>query len=293
MKLQGIFVAAATPFDHTGALYRVKVQHNFDKWSRTSVTGFLVGGLTGEGPLLEPAEKIDLLRLAKPMIGERTLLADVSAEGVHVAAKQARESAAAGALAVASLVPHQYRHMMYGREAQMLYFRALADQSPVPVVIQNAPQATGVDVDPETIAALAEHPNIAGIIETGTPVTRIAQIRELAGKNFPVLAGTEPQVWDSLKAGANGAAVAFASAAPYAIIAIWEAFRTREEEAGLDWQERITRPSMLVTDLYGVAGLKHAMDLNGYYGGAPRMPFLPVSGAAKREIEEAVGHLRG
>jgi 4-hydroxy-2-oxoglutarate aldolase len=293
MKLQGIFVAAATPFDHTGALYPVKVQHNFDKWSRTSVTGFIVGSLAGEGPLLEPQERIELLRLAKPMIGERTLIADVSAEGVHVAAKQAREAAAAGAHAAVSLVPHQYRNMMYGREAQMLYFRALADQSPVPVVIQNAPQTTGVDVDAETIAALAEHPNIAGAIETGTPVTRIAQIRELAGKNFPLLAGTEPQVWESLQAGANGAAAAFASAAPYAMIAIWEAFRTREEEAGLDWQERITRPAMLVTDLYGVAGLKHAMDLNGYYGGPPRMPFLPVSMEARREIEEAFESLRG
>src|SRR5580700_5322754 len=121
MKLQGIFVAAATPFDHTGALYRVKVQHNFDKWSHTSVTGFIVGSLTGEGALLEPQERLDLLQLAKPMVGDRTLIADVSAEGVHVAAKQARQAAGAGADAVVSLVPHQYRNMMYGREAQMLY----------------------------------------------------------------------------------------------------------------------------------------------------------------------------
>jgi 4-hydroxy-2-oxoglutarate aldolase len=100
-------------------------------------------------------------------------------------------------------------------------------------------------------------------------------------------------VWESLKAGANGAAVAFASAAPYAMIAIWEAFRTREEAAGLDWQERITHPAMLVTDMYSVAGLKHAMDLNGYYGGPPRLPFVPVSTEARDEIEGAFPGLRG
>jgi 4-hydroxy-2-oxoglutarate aldolase len=293
MKLQGIYVAAATPFDHTGALYRVKVQHNFDKWSHTSVSGFLVGSLAGEGPLLEPSEKLDLLRLAAPNVGERTLIADVTAEGVHVAAKQAKESAEAGAHAVVSLVPHQYRNLMYGPEAQTLYFRALADQSPVPVIIQNAPQMTGVDLLPETTALLASHPNIVGVIETGTPVGRIQQIRELAGKDFAVLAGTEASVWDSLKAGANGAAVPFASAAPYAMIAIWEAHRTREEEAGLDWQERITRPSMLVTDMYSVAGLKHAMDINGYYGGPPRLPFVPVSADARTEIDDAFQGLRG
>ncbi len=293
MKLQGMFVAAATPFDHTGAIYRVKVQHNFDKWSRTSVAGFVVGSMAGEGPLLEPEEKLELLRLAVPLVGERTLIADVSAEGVHLAAKLARESAAAGAHAVVASVPHEYRNLMYGHEAQLLFFRALADQSPVPVLLRNYPQMTGVDLLPETTARLAEHPNVAGVIETGTPVSRVEQLRSLTPKTFAVLAGSEGNVWDSLKAGANGAVLAFASAAPYATIAIWEAFRTREEEAGLDWQARIAHPAMLVTDMYSVAGLKHAMDLNGYYGGVPRLPFTPVSADAKREIEDAFRDLRG
>jgi 4-hydroxy-2-oxoglutarate aldolase len=96
-----------------------------------------------------------------------------------------------------------------------------------------------------------------------------------------------------LRAGANGAVTAFASAAPYATIAIWEAFRTREEEAGVDWQTRISHPSILVTDMYGVPGLKHAMDVNGYYGGPPRLPFVPVSADARSEIEHAFRDLKG
>jgi 4-hydroxy-2-oxoglutarate aldolase len=294
MKIQGMYAAVATPFDHTGAMYRVKIQHNFEKWSRTSLAGFVIGSLPGEGPLLEAAEKLELLRIAAASIPEgRTIIADVSAEGVHGAAKLACASAQAGAHAVVSSVPHQYRNLMYGPETQMLFFRALADQSPVPVLIHNAPQMTGVDLLPETAAKLAEHPNIAGVIETGTPASRVAQIRSAAPKDFAILAGTELQVWESLKAGANGAALAFGSVAPYATIAIWEAFRTREEEAGLDWQGRISHPSILVTDMYGVPGLKHAMDLNGYYGGPPRLPFVPVSQDARREIEDAFRDLKG
>src|SRR4051812_13625402 len=141
MKIQGMYAAAATPFDHTGALYRVKVQHNFDKWSRTSLAGFIVGSLTGEGPLLSASEKLEVLRLAASAVpDDRTMIMDVSAEGVREAACLARSAAEAGAHAVVSLVPHQYRNLMYGPETQMLYFRALADQSPVPVLIQNAPQ---------------------------------------------------------------------------------------------------------------------------------------------------------
>jgi 4-hydroxy-2-oxoglutarate aldolase len=275
-------------------MYRVKVQHNFEKWSRTSLAGFIVGSLPGEGPLLDAEEKVELLRLAVPYVPkDRAIVADVSEEGVHTAVKLARAAAEAGAHAVVSAVPHQYRTLMYGPETQMLYFRALADQSPVPVLIHNAPRMTGVDVSAETVAKLAEHPNIAGAIETGTPTSRIAQIRAVVPKEFGVLAGTESQVWESLQSGANGAALAFASAAPYATIAIWEAFRTREEEAGLDWQGRISHPSILVTDMYGVPGLKHAMDLNGYYGGPPRLPFVPVSLDARREIEEAFRDLKG
>src|SRR5580698_1885165 len=101
MKIQGIYAAAATPFDHTGAMYRVKVQHNFEKWARTSLAGFVVGSLAGEGPLLEAAEKVELVRLAAAHIPEgRTILADVSEEGVHAAAKLACGVAQAGAHAV-------------------------------------------------------------------------------------------------------------------------------------------------------------------------------------------------
>ncbi|HTA46636.1 MAG TPA: dihydrodipicolinate synthase family protein [Bryobacteraceae bacterium] len=294
MKIQGMYASVATPFDHTGAMYRAKIQHNFDKWSRTSLAGFITGSLSGEGPLLEAEEKIELLRIARPHIPDgRTIIADVTSEGVHAAGKLACAAAQAGANAIVSLVPHQYRNLMYGPEAQILFFRALADRSPVPVLIHNAPQMTGVDLLPETAAKLAEHPNIVGLIETGTPAPRITQIRAVVPKEFAVLAGSESQVWESLKAGANGAALAFASAAPYATIAIWEAFRTREEDAGIDWQGRISHPAILVTDMYGVPGLKHAMDLNGYYGGQPRLPFMPVSQDARREIEDAFRDLKG
>src|SRR4051794_11312604 len=108
MKLQGMFALAATPFDHTGAIYRAKVQHNFGKWRRTSLAGFIVGSLAGEGPLLESGEKVELLKLAAAGAGEgrepsaAILVGDVSQEGVRGAAALAHEMAGAGAQAVIS-----------------------------------------------------------------------------------------------------------------------------------------------------------------------------------------------
>jgi 4-hydroxy-2-oxoglutarate aldolase len=110
---------------------------------------------------------------------------------------------------------------------------------------------------------------------------------------FQVLVGSAPTLWPSLQVGACGAILAYANAAPYSVIAIWEAHRTREEAAGMDWQNRIGRAAALVTTKYGIPGLKYAMDLNGYYGGPPRLPLCPPTEAAKREIEEAFKDLKG
>ena len=78
----------------------------------------------------------------------------------------------------------------------------------------------------------------------------------------------------------------FANAAPYALISIWEAHRTREFEAARDWQTRVAPMVRLIGGSWGIAALKHAMDLNGYYGGPSRLPFLPLSGEQKTEIEK-------
>ena len=110
---------------------------------------------------------------------------------------------------------------------------------------------------------------------------------------FNVLVGSAPTFASNLQVGASGGILAFANAAPYACLSIYEAHRTREHDAALDWQRRIARPATLVTSKYGIPGLKYAMDLEGYYGGPPRLPLTPPTPQAKKEIEEAFAGLRG
>ncbi|MDQ6705670.1 MAG: dihydrodipicolinate synthase family protein [Acidobacteriota bacterium] len=294
MKLQGIFAAITTPFDYKGDVYATKVQHNVEKWNQTSLAGYLVCSSAGEGVLLTAEEKIRVWEMvAKCAAKERLLLADATAEGVRESAALANEAARLGYHGVVCGVPHHYKTTMNGAAGQMLYYRAVADESKIPVIVHNSPPCTGADVLAETVAVLSQHPNIAGAIEGGTAAVRLRQIAQGARKGFQLLTGSASGVWEALQAGAHGAVISFASAAPYSAIAIWEAFRSREEDAGLDWQARIAHPSVLVTDLYGVPGLKHAMDLNGFYGGPPRLPLSVPAIDAKREIEEAFRDLKG
>jgi 4-hydroxy-2-oxoglutarate aldolase len=274
MKLQGIFVDTTTPFDHNGDLYRVKIEHNIGKWNRTSVAGYVVGGFSGEGPLLSADEKAELWKLAGSSAApEKLLIAGVDAAGVRNAAAQVNRAAELGFIAALIETPH------YNAQTQQVYFRSLADRASIPILISNR-----VDLTVKTLLALSSHPNICGVVDHSGRAQRFDALT--------VLCGVEGVLWNALQNGASGAVLPFANAAPYAAIALWEAYRTREEEAGLDWQARIAPPAELVNTRYGVSGLKHAMDLNGYYGGPPRLPWTAPGPAAKREIEEAFADLK-
>ena len=133
------------------------------------------------------------------------------------------------------------------------------------------------------MAELSHHPNIIAIKESSGNLEKVMQMIREVKKGFQVLTGSAPTLAPSLAVGASGAVLAFANAAPYATISIWEAHRTREPEAALDWQNRIGRAAYLVTTKYGVPGLKYAMDLTGYYGGPPRLPLTcPLPRPSKR-----------
>jgi 4-hydroxy-2-oxoglutarate aldolase len=294
MKLQGIFPPVTTPFDHTGNLYAVKVQHNIEKWNKTSLAGYIVCGSTGETPLLSAEEKYTLWELvARSAAPDKILIAGTGVDGVSETVCLTNRAAAMGYKAALVLTPHYFKNQMTRPETQMLYFRAVADRAHIPVLLYNYPQLTGVDLSWETVAALSEHPNIVGMKDSSGNIERLMHIVREARADFQVLVGSAQILLPGLLMGATGGILAYANAAPYSAIAIWEAFRTREEEAARDWQRRVGRAAPYVTSKYGIPGLKYAMDLNGYYGGPPRLPLAPPTPQAKAEIEEAFRDLKG
>jgi len=294
MKLQGIFPPITTPFDHAGNLYPAKLQHNIEKWNRTTLAGYVVTGSTGESVMLSAQEKVELWEMvAKYAAPEKLLIAGTGVESVRETVCLTNRAAELGYKAALVKTPHYYKNLLTRPEAQTLYYRTVADQSRIPIIIYNFPQATMLDIPAAAVAELSQHPNIIGIKESSGNMEKVMQMMRESRTGFQVTVGSAPTIWPSLLMGATGAILAFANAAPYACIAIWEAYRMREEEAGRDWQNRIARAAMLVTSKHGIPGLKHAMDLNGYYGGPPRLPLSVPTPEAKREIEEAFQDLKG
>ena len=263
--LQGIFLPVATPFDRSGGLYHAKLKHNIEKWNPLSLSGYVVCGPAGESASLTGEEKVTLWEwAAKYAAPEKLLIAGVGAEGVRETVLLVNQAASLGCrFALVTTHPSLQREV--------------ADEARIPLIVREQPEG-----DPP-------HPNIAAVLEDSGDPERVLALKP----RFKVLTGSEAALWPCLSAGAAGAILPYANAAPYSVIAIWEAHRGRHTETGLDWQERISHAARLVTAKHGVPGLKHAMDLNGYYGGPCRPPSAPLTPEARREIEEAFRELRG
>ncbi len=294
MKLQGILPALTSCFDHQGNLYKTKIFHNIEKLNAIALSGYVVGGSTGETPLLSTEERVQLMSWVKEASAPgKTLIAGVGAESVHETVRLANKAAEIGYDAALVLTPFYYRTQMHRPDTQALFFRAVADRSHIPVILYNIPQVTGYALPVKTIAELSSHPNIAGMKDSSGDLEKLGEAVRAAERGFQIVSGAGGSIWEALQLGATGAILAIANALPYACVTIWEAFRMRDEEAGRDWQQRITPTARLIAGTHGIPGLKYAMDLNGYYGGLPRLPFLPVTEAAKTEIEGVMDGLRG
>jgi dihydrodipicolinate synthase/N-acetylneuraminate lyase len=174
MLLQGIFPAVTTPFYPDGAVYYKKIEHNIDRYSRTPIAGMVVLGSTGEAVMLGDDERRDVLRVtAEVAAPEKVLIAGTGAESVRETLRLTEYAAQLKYDVALVRTPHFYRPQMKP-DALLAFYRTVADQSPLPVVLYTVPPFTAYDLPLEVIVELAGHPNIIGIKESSGNVEKVA-----------------------------------------------------------------------------------------------------------------------
>ena len=250
-------------------------------------------GSNGEAPLLDESESDRVIAAVREVMPrDRVLIAGTGREGTRPTIAASRRAADCGADAVLVRTPSYFKPRMTP-DAFIAHYTAIADAVPVPVLIYNYPAVTGLTVTPETIARLAQHPNIRGIKETTTDAAQIgAYIEAARGQQFDLLAGSAPGLYAALCLGAAGAILAAACVAPRACIALFEAFKGGEHDRARQLQSRLDPVARAVTTTFGVPGLKAALDLTGYVGGAPRLPLRPAPPEARAAIQQNLAELR-
>jgi 4-hydroxy-2-oxoglutarate aldolase len=276
MNLRAVFPPMPTPFAD-GDVDPSAVHHNIARWMQAGLGGVLVLGTNGEAAMLDDDEADRVVAAARETVPrDRALLVGIGRESTVSTIRAARRAAGLGADAVIARTPSLYRAHITAT-AMAAHYTAIADASPVPVLLYNYPAFTGVNLSPDTIAALAQHPNIAGIKETSTDGGQFAEMSAVVPDRFAIMSGSAPGAYAALCAGARGAILAVACVTPAACIELLELVRAGRFQQALVVQQRVMALARAVTTGFGIAGLKAALDLAGYKGGAPRPPLAPLS----------------
>ncbi len=277
-----------TVFSADGRVDTRAIRANVKYWMTTDLIGVLVLGSNGEAPMLDDDECVEVVEAARAeMPAGRTLLAGTGRESTVQTVVASKRAAATGADAVLVRTPMFFKGSMTP-DALLGHYRAVADASPVPVVLYNMPSVTGVTLTPAIVEKLAAHPNIIGIKETSVELERLGQFVACAPQGFTVLCGAAPVIYPALVSGAGGGILAAACVVPQLCTDIFSLSRAGQHAEALAAQQKITPFARLVTTVHSIAGLKAAMEIAGHHGGAPRLPMQPLSAAARAEIEGAL-----
>ncbi|RPJ00420.1 MAG: dihydrodipicolinate synthase family protein, partial [Deltaproteobacteria bacterium] len=268
-----------------------KFRENFKKWSRTGLSGFLVLGSNGEAVYLNDREKLKLIEVSRESIpASKIMVVGTGLESTQETIRFTNQAARMGANFGLIVTPSYFKGSM---KPQILYdhFVSVADGSRMGILLYNVPQFTGINMEPELVGRLSEHPNIIGIKDSSGNIGQLSEIIALSRKGFRVFVGSAPVFLSALFVGAVGGLLAVADAVPDECVRIMNLFEAKKFEEARALQNRLTPVAKAVTTKHGIGGLKKAMDLMGYFGGDPRPPLKRVGPEVEQELKELLEQL--
>ncbi|HSF14429.1 MAG TPA: dihydrodipicolinate synthase family protein [Vicinamibacteria bacterium] len=290
-RLEGIIAAIPTPFRLDEELALDRLATNLSSWNRTRLAGYTALGTTGEFVSLTTDEKKRVLETAREHVpGDRVLVAGTGAESTKETVTLTGFASEIGCDYAIVVTPHYNRRSFVDRSL-VDHYRRVADSSTIPVVVYHIPACTALSLASETVAKLAEHPNIVGIKDSSGDVFALEETKRACGGGFHVLTGSAQILVSAFHAGASGAILADANVAPEVCVGLWEACATGELDRARKIQSRLVPFNRLLLGRYGIPGIKALLDEIGWYGGPPRAPLASVSEEAARELLLSLGQV--
>ena len=256
--LSGIFPPIATAFGLDGTL-RPPPAGFLQLLQDGGLDGVVALGSNGEAAHLTETERLQWIRWVRSALpAPLRLIVGTGADSTRMTIERTRAAAAEGAEAALVIAPSYFKRQLTV-ESLRTHYHAVAEASPIPILIYNVPVHTGYDLGAEWIVKLAGHANIAGLKDSSGDVARLRGLRDQLGPGFILLAGNGEKLVDALEAGADGAIAALANLAPHASTAIRQAWLDRRTDQARQLQRTIAPLGEALTRGYGVPGLKAAL----------------------------------
>ncbi len=285
INTRGVFLPFTTPFKlNEKKLDAQALRANLRRWNSSGVSGYVALGSTGERVNLDEREYLAVIEAARAEVpGNLSFIVGAGQQSTLHTINEVKRAATAGADAVLVLTPSFYKSAITPN-ALVEHYSAVADASPIALILYSMPDLTGVVIEPETTARLSEHPNIIGIKDSSNDIARFTETVKQVAPGFAVLTGNGTVFLDALNAGACGAILAVGCVATECCLEIFAKFQSGDHERARLLQEKLTPLALAVTKRYGIGGLKAAMDMIGFNGGAVRAPLKSPPAEAKQEI---------
>ena len=285
--MHGTGVPLVTPFSADGEIEEATLADHV-AWVLEQGVDFLVPcGSTSEAELLTVAERALVTEsVVDAAPDDVPVLAGTGHPGFEETMEQTRRAADAGADAALVVTPHYYHHDQAALEA---YYRDLADDAPLPIYLYNIPSFTGVNLEPATVEALADHSNVHGMKDSSGDLERFQRYRSATSdSDFALFVGGGGIYAPALDAGGDGGILAVANVVPERASEIYRFHRGSKDAATREANQRIVDLNHAITTEYGVPGLKAAIRARDRSAGRARRPFRPVDTDAERTIHALV-----
>jgi 4-hydroxy-2-oxoglutarate aldolase len=291
MQLSGVFAPLPTSFDADDRLDVARLKRAFEQFAAGPLIGFVVLGSNGEAALMDDEESDRAIAIAREAIPRgRPFIVGTGRESTAATIAATRRAADLGADAVLVRTPGFFKPQMTA-DAFVLHYTAVADASPVPVLLYNFTAVTGVTLPVAAVARLATHPNIAGMKESGGDVAQLADLVASTPPAFQVLAGSASTMYAAMCVGVGGAILALAAVVPNACVRLHALTRQGRHAEARALQQQLVPLARLLSG-HGVAGLKAALSVVGIDAGLPRRPLAPASEEVVAQLRQAVGRLQ-
>jgi 4-hydroxy-tetrahydrodipicolinate synthase len=276
MQLHGIIPPVATPMKADEDLDLPRLRWFLDRLLAAGVHGVFVLGTNSEFYALDEREKQEVIATAVAHVGKRVpVLAGTGAETTREAVRLTRLAEREGADGVSVITPY---FISPTQQEIFDHYRRIAESTSLPVVLYNNPSTCGgLKIDVETVARLAEIPNILGVKDSSGDLQNTIEYLRVVPSRFAVLQGRDTLIFSALQFGARGAVPATANIVPSLLVEIYEAFRRGDSLASQAAQVRLN-PLRLALMLGTPPGsVKIALQLLGMPIGPCRAPVSGVS----------------
>lgn len=286
MRMQGIIPPMTTPFGKDGAIRLELVRPQVDWLIGHAVHGMAVGGSTGEGHTLEAEELRDLVAAtAEAAKGRSPVVAGIIVDSTRDAIRRGKMVRDLGVAAL-QVTPVHYLFRP-DDEAMVQHFRAVTEETGLPVIIYNVVPWTYLS-PALLLRIMREVPGVVGVKQSAGDLKLLADLMLDVPEGKLIFSAVDALLYPSFALGAPGAIAAILTAAPGALVALWNAVKAGDHARAHDLHRRLLRLwNALVADNLP-ACTKFAQSLQGLDAGLPRAPMPPASTDQRNAIERAL-----